>query len=107
MPPRHRMSGKPRKPSSRRGSRLEDAPLQDTPKQRDQTAAMARENAEKAERQLEKLRDDIQRSEPQLQDYAQLKELEQQQRELARQADCSAGTPPANGNNNRNAWPRH
>jgi hypothetical protein len=65
---------------------MEDAPLQDTPKQRDETAAMARENAEKAQRQLEKLLDDIQRSEPQLQDYAQLKELEQQQRELARQA---------------------
>lgn len=65
---------------------MEDAPLQDTPKQRDETAALSRENAEKAQRQLEKLREELQRSEPQLQDYAQLKELEQQQRELARQA---------------------
>lgn len=66
---------------------LENTPLQDTPQQRDQSAAAARENAEKTERQLEKLRDDIQRNEPQAQDYARLKELEQQQREIARQAE--------------------
>lgn len=66
---------------------LENTPLQDTPQQRDQSAADARENAEKTERQLEKLRDDIQRNEPKVQDYARLKELEQQQREIARQAE--------------------
>ena len=75
--------------------KLENAPLQDTPQQRDQTAAAARDTAVKAEQQLEKLRDEIQRSEPQVQDFARLKELEQQQNEVARQAEQAlAKTPP-------------
>ena len=74
---------------------LENAPLQDTPQQRDQSAATARDTAAKAEQQLEKLRDEIQRSEPQVQDFARLKELEQQQAEVARQAEQAlASTPP-------------
>ena len=73
---------------------LEDAPLQDTPPQRDQSAAAARESAENAQRQLEKLREDLQRGEPQLQEYARLKELEQQQRELARQAEQALAQNP-------------
>ena len=75
---------------------LENTPLQDTPQQRDETAATARENAEKTERQLEKLLNDIQRNEPQVQDYAHLKELEQQQRELARQAEQATAQNPEN-----------
>ncbi|KAB2640035.1 MAG: hypothetical protein DVB25_04570 [Verrucomicrobia bacterium] len=74
---------------------LENAPLQDTPKERDQSAAAARDTAVKAEQQLDKLRDEIQRSEPQAQDFAHLKELEQQQAEVARQADAAlAKNPP-------------
>lgn len=73
--------------------KLENAPLQDTSQQRDQSAAAARNDAEKAERQLEKLSQELQRDEPQLQDYAHLKELEQQQRELARQAEQAAKDP--------------
>lgn len=66
---------------------LENAPLQDTAPQREQSAAAARQDAQKAEHQLEKLREEIQRHEPQLQEYTKLKELEQQQGELARQAE--------------------
>jgi hypothetical protein len=73
---------------------LENAPLQDTAEQREQSAAAARDNAEKAERQLDKLRDEIQRSEPKLQDFAHLKDLEQQQRELARQAEQALAQQP-------------
>jgi chromosome segregation ATPase len=73
---------------------LENTPLQDTPLQRDLSAACARENAEKAEKQLEKLREAIQNREPQTQDYARLKELEQQQRELARQAEQALAKNP-------------
>ncbi|MEI8038945.1 MAG: DUF4175 family protein, partial [Verrucomicrobiota bacterium] len=72
---------------------LENAPLQDSPQQREQSAVAARQEAEKAERQLEKLREQIQRHDPQLQDYAKLKELEQQQRELARQAEQANAQP--------------
>ena len=75
--------------------KLENAPLQDTPKERDQSAAAARDTAVKAEQQLEKLRDEIQRSEPQVQDFARLKELQQQQAEVARQAEAAlAKNPP-------------
>ena len=74
---------------------LENAPLQDSPQARDQSAATAHDTTAQAERQLAKLRADIQRRDPQLQEYAQLKELEQQQRELARQADQKlAPNPP-------------
>lgn len=66
---------------------LENAPLQDTPQARDTQATLARDSAAKAEKQLEKLRDEIQRDDPKMQDYAKLKELEQQQHELARQAE--------------------
>jgi hypothetical protein len=65
---------------------LENAPLQDTPEERGKATDSAREQAEQAKRQIDELKHEIQRDEPQLQDYAQLKELEQQQRELARQA---------------------
>lgn len=75
---------------------LENTPLQDTPQQRDQSAASAREKAEAAERQLEKLRDDIQRDEARVRDYARLKELEQQQREVARQAAQATAQNPEN-----------
>ena len=73
---------------------LENAPLQDTAAQREQSATAARDSAEKAERQLDKLRDEIQRSEPKLQDFAHLKDLEQQQRELARQAEQALAQQP-------------
>jgi len=66
---------------------LENAPLQDTAPQRAQSAAAARQKAAKAEHQLEKIRDEIQRQDAQIQDYTKLKELEQQQGELARQAE--------------------
>ena len=75
---------------------LENAPLQDTPQQRDQNVGAARENAEKAEQQLAKLRDEIQSKESQLQEYARLKELEQQQREIARQAEQAIARNPQN-----------
>ena len=73
---------------------LENAPLQDTPQARDTQATLARDTAAKAEKQLEKLRDEIQRDDPKMQDYAKLKELEQQQHELARQAEQAVAQNP-------------
>lgn len=66
---------------------LEEAPLQDTAPERDRAAADARDTALQAEQRLGQLRDEIQRAEPRINEYAKLKELEQQQRELARQAE--------------------
>ncbi|MEI6606261.1 MAG: DUF4175 family protein [Verrucomicrobiota bacterium] len=86
--------------------KLENAPLQDTAKERDQSAAAARDTAVKAEQQLEKLRDEIQRSEPQTQDFARLKELQQQQAEVARQAEAAlANSPPDPTQPNKPAEP--
>jgi hypothetical protein len=73
---------------------LENAPLQDTPEERGQSAEEAREQAADAEKQLEKLQQEIQKSDPQLQEYAQLKELEQQQAELANQAESASEEKP-------------
>lgn len=75
--------------------KLENAPLQDDAEQRGKASEDARKQAEDAQRDLEKLRDRIQQAEPQVRDYARLKELEQQQREIARQAEqAAAETPP-------------
>jgi len=75
---------------------LENAPLQDTPEQRDKSGEKARETATNAEKQLEKIQQKIQKSEPELQEYAHLKEMEQQQQELANQAeDARAQNPQA------------
>ena len=73
---------------------LENAPLQDTQEERGQSAEEAREQAVDAEKQLEKLQQEIQKSDPQLQEYVQLKELEQQQAELANQAESASEENP-------------
>ena len=73
---------------------LENAPLQDTQEERGKSAEKAREQAADAEKKLEKLQQEIQKSDPQLQEYAQLKELEQQQAELAKQAESASEENP-------------
>ncbi|MCF7731183.1 MAG: hypothetical protein K9N23_05830 [Akkermansiaceae bacterium] len=66
---------------------LEETPLQDTAKDREQMAEQAKQSATRTEQQLREVLDKIQQAEPQLHDYARLLDLEQRQRELARQAE--------------------
>lgn len=73
---------------------LENAPLQDTPEKREQQLAEAKQNAEQAIKQLEEVRERMDRDREKVQDLARLQELAQQQRELARQAQENVSNPP-------------
>lgn len=75
--------------------KLENAPLQDDAEQRGKASEEARRQAENAQRELEKIRDQIQQAEAQVRDFAKLRELEQQQREIARKAEQAAADTAA------------
>jgi len=65
---------------------LEDAPLQATPRAREEALADARDSAEEALAKLRTLQEEVQRDEPKLEQLARLSELARRENELARQA---------------------
>lgn len=73
---------------------LQNAPLQDKPESREQQLNAAKQNAEEAVRQLEEVRNQMDRDREKIQDLARVQELAQQQQELARQAAENLESPP-------------
>ncbi len=69
---------------------LESAPLQDGQQRREEKLDGAREQAEAAVRNLEEVRQQMDRDRQKIEELARLQELAQQQRELARQAENQA-----------------
>jgi len=73
---------------------LENAPLQDKQESRENQLTEARQNAEEAIKQLEEVRNQMDRDREKVQDLARVQELAQQQQELARQAQENLENPP-------------
>lgn len=73
---------------------LENAPLQDKQESREAKLNEAKENAGEAIRQLEEVRNAMDRDREKVQDLARMQELAQQQQELARQAQENLQKPP-------------
>ena len=72
---------------------LENAPLQDKQESREAKITEAKENAEQAIKQLEQVRDGMDRDREKIQDLARMLELARQQQEIARQAQQNLETP--------------
>ncbi len=74
---------------------LENSPLQDLPAERDAKLEQARNESESAVKQLENIRDTMDRQREKIEDLARIQDLAQQQQELARQAaaDLAEQTP--------------
>ncbi len=81
----------------------EDAPLSEDKDARDQKMTESVKSVQDALKQIEEIRAEIQRRKGQLLDLAKLKELEQQQRELARKAADRAAAPPEQNPNSESA----
>jgi len=77
---------------------LENSTAQDKPEQRESKLDQARNEAEEAVKQLEAVRNEMDRQREKIEDLARMEELAQQQRELARQAEANlkkdAAAPP-------------
>ena len=73
---------------------LENSPLQDQQQAREQKLNDSRQNAEEAIKQLEEVRNAMDKDREKVQDLARLQELAQQQQELARQAGENLDGPP-------------
>lgn len=69
---------------------LESAPLQDGKEQREEKMNAARDEAEKAVKNLEEVRNAMDRDRQKIEELARFQELAQQQQELARQAEQQA-----------------
>lgn len=74
--------------------KLENSPLQDKQEARENQLTEARQNAEEAIKQLEEVRNQMDRDREKVQDLARMQELAQQQQELARQAQENLDSPP-------------
>ena len=74
---------------------LENSPLQDQPPERDAKLEQARDESESAVKQLENVRDAMDRQREKIEDLARIQDLAQQQQELARQAEANLAEPPA------------
>ncbi|HVJ46407.1 MAG TPA: hypothetical protein VM511_08490, partial [Luteolibacter sp.] len=72
---------------------VENAPLQDQAQKREQELNEAKQNAEEAIKQLEEVRNAMDRDREKVQDLARIQELAQQQQELARQAQENLEQP--------------
>jgi hypothetical protein len=73
---------------------LENSPLQDQQQAREQKLNDSRQNAEEAIKQLEEVRNAMDKDREKVQDLVRLQELAQQQQELARQAGENLDGPP-------------
>lgn len=69
--------------------RIENAPLQDTPEERGNQLREADQEIQQAIRELEKVRDAIERDQQRAEDTVALQELADEQAELARQAEAN------------------
>ncbi|MES2922312.1 MAG: hypothetical protein V4819_12240 [Verrucomicrobiota bacterium] len=73
---------------------LENSPLQDQPPERDAKLEQARNESESAVKQLENVRDAMDRQREKIEDLARIQDLAQQQQELARQAEANLTQSP-------------
>jgi len=72
----------------------EDAPLQDSAAEREAMLEAARQQADEAVKQLEAVREALDRDRQKIEDLTRVAELAQQQREVARQAEANLAEPP-------------